>query len=314
MSKLLITGGAGYIGSCLVPILISDPSNDVTVLDSCQYGGNTLLPYIGRDNFSFIKGDIRDIELINKVIPDFDIIIHLAAIVGYPACEANLSYKEINVPLHLIDALGSEQKLIYASTGSNYGKVEGICTEETRLDPMTGYAESKTDFEVALMKSDIDYTICRFATAFGVSPRLRLDLLVNDLVYKAVNDGYICVYQPHVKRTFIHVRDIASILSKMVEMTGDQRITRQVFNVGSDDLNYSKQDIAEIIKSETGCVVEYKDFNYDKDFRDYEVSYAKLNRLNICSPTLTIEQGVNELISAFNLIELTKKEYINAPK
>lgn len=312
MKNILVTGGAGYIGSCLIPLLLSD--NNVTVLDNFEYTGNSLLPYVGRHNFKVIKGDIRDKKLIYDIIPSFDVVIHLAAIVGYPACESNFSYREINVPLHLIDALKSHQKIIYASTGSNYGKVDEICTEETKLDPMTGYAESKTAFEVELMRSELDYTICRFATAFGASPRLRLDLLVNDLTYKAAYDGYILVYQPHVKRTFIHVRDIAGILSRMVEMTGDSRITRQVFNVGSDTLNYSKQDIAEIIQSRTRCEVDYKDFNYDKDFRDYEVSYSKLNKLNIPTPSITIEQGVDELLIAFKLIELTKKEYINAPR
>ena len=185
MKKVLITGGAGYIGTVLTELLLSK-GYKVTIYDRLMYDGSILIPYFSNPNFKFVKGDILDKESLNKVMKENDIVIHLAAIVGYLACDRNkILTNQVNVDgtKNIIDLIGKDQYLLFGSTGSNYGKVEGICKEDTPLNPSTLYGVTKTRSEDIVMGRD-NSTAFRFATAFGVSPRLRMDLLVNDLVYK----------------------------------------------------------------------------------------------------------------------------------
>ena len=192
VKRILVTGGAGYIGTSLVPKLL-DLGHEVTVFDNLMVGGNQLLPFFKYDNFKFVRGDIRKIDELKEVVKDKDVIIHLAALVGFPVCRLNPQLaREINVDgtVNLIDSCTDEQVIFYGSTGSNYGAVTDICTEETPLHPLSLYGETKTKAEQLLMErgNTIAY---RFATAFGVSPRFRLDLLINDFSYKCIKDGYL---------------------------------------------------------------------------------------------------------------------------
>lgn len=306
MKRILVTGGAGYIGSTLVPMLL-EKGYDVTVFDCLSYGGSGILPCFTYKNFHFVKGDIRDKAAIKKVLPDADTIIHLAAIVGYPLCKKDpILAKQVNedASKFIADNINPNQLLIYSSTGSNYGAVKGICTEETPLNPLTVYGKTKTAAEkYFLEKKDINSIIFRFATAFGVSPRMRLDLLINDFVYQAIKNNYLIIYEKEFKRTFIHVKDIVRAFLFAIE--NKDKMVNQVFNVGSDNMNYSKEEVALLLK-------EYKDYflwfaktGKDKDQRDYEVSYKKINSLGF-NITIDIHQGLRELIHAMDVIEIPK--------
>ncbi|GAI90784.1 unnamed protein product, partial [marine sediment metagenome] len=207
--KVLVTGGAGYVGTTIVPQLLAE-GYKVTIFDNLMFGGDYIMPFFRNPNFSFVKGDIRDLSLLKKAIKDADVIIHLAAIVGYPACRKDPELAEavnINGTKNLIKATSKDQLILFGSTGSNYGAVEEICTEETPLNPLSLYGQTKTLAEKMLLEERT--TIAwRFATAFGVSARLRLDLLINDFTYKAITQGYMVIYEKHFMRTFIHVHDM----------------------------------------------------------------------------------------------------------
>ena len=309
MSKILITGGAGYIGTVLTELLLSK-GYKVTIYDRLMYDGAILTPFFGNSNFKFIKGDILDKDSLGKVINENDVVIHLAAIVGYFACDRNKNLTQlVNVDgtKNVVDLMGKDQYLFFGSTGSNYGKVDGICTEHTPMNPSTLYGVTKTEAEEMVMSSG-NGTAFRFATAFGVSPRLRMDLLVNDLVYKALTDGCLVIYQSYAMRTFIHVKDMARSFLFAIE-NGD-KMNGEVYNCGSNDLNYSKRDVCEMIKQKTDCYINYNDFDYDKDNRDYEVSYDKLNSLGF-DVTIDVEQGIDELIKVYEVLNFVDKRYFN---
>ena len=309
MKKVLITGGAGYIGTVLTELLLSK-GYKVTIYDRLMYDGSILIPYFSNPNFKFVKGDILDKESLNKVMKENDIVIHLAAIVGYLACDRNkILTNQVNVDgtKNIIDLIGKDQYLLFGSTGSNYGKVEGICKEDTPLNPSTLYGVTKTRSEDIVMGRD-NSTAFRFATAFGVSPRLRMDLLVNDLVYKAITDGCLVIYQSHAMRTFIHVRDMAR--SFLFAIENQDKMVGEVYNCGSNDLNYSKRDVCEMIKERTNCYINYNDYDYDKDNRDYEVSYDKLQSLGF-DVNVSIEEGIDELMKVYSVLNFVDKRYFN---
>ncbi len=309
--EVLITGGAGYIGTTLIPELLIKGYN-VTVYDSLSYEGDILIPYFANPNFKFIKGDILEKDKLQKAVEGKDVIIHLAALVGYAACERNHNMTQLvncDATDSLVEMLTPNQLLLFGSTGSNYGKVtDGVCTEETPLNPTSLYAETKTYAEEKAM-SHSNTIAYRFATAFGSSPRLRLDLLINELTYLAVTQGYIMVYQPEFMRTFIHVRDL--VKSFIFGIENANKMSGQVYNVGSNKLNYSKRDVCEMIKKRTGCVVTYNDFDSDKDHRDYVVSYDKINTLGF-DTMYTLEEGIDELIRVYQTLNLKDKRHVNA--
>jgi nucleoside-diphosphate-sugar epimerase len=306
--NILITGGAGYIGTTLVPLLLKR-NYQVTIVDNLMFGGDSMIPFFRYPNFRFIKGDIRDKELMKNAIKDKDIIIQLAAIVGYPACRKDPELAEsVNIgATKLLSSLVSKnQFILYGSTGSNYGEVEEICTEDTPLNPLSLYGQTKTFAEQYLM--DNNTTIAyRFATAFGVSPRLRLDLLINDFTYKAVSQGYMVVYESHFMRTFIHVHDMAR--SWLYAIDNADRMKNNVFNVGSDKLNHSKKDICEMIAERTGALFHYADIGEDADKRNYVVSYEKINKMGF-ETTIAVEEGIDELVKAAKAVTF-KVPYMN---
>lgn len=309
--KVFITGGAGYIGTTLIPMLL-EKDYEVTVYDSLIFdNGDKMLPYITNPNFNFIEGDIRDKKLLSKHIKNHDVVIHLAALVGFPICRKMGDKEAYSVNTegtkNVIDCMDDSQYLLFGSTGSNYGEVEGVCTEDTPLNPLTAYGVTKTEAEKLVM-SRKGSTAFRFATAFGVSPRLRLDLLVNDLTYKAETEGYAVIYESHFMRTFIHVKDIARVFCFAI--TNKEKMKGEVYNCGSNSMNYSKKNVCEIIKKEVPKVYfNYADIDGDPDKRNYVVSYDKLKNLGF-DTTITVEEGIKELIKTLPLVKI-KSNYHN---
>ena len=306
--NILITGGAGYIGTTLIPHLLSG-QHDVTVFDSLMFGGDQLIPFFKYKNFHFVKGDIRDSKALAGQVSGKDMIIHLAAIVGYPACRKDpelATTVNVDGTKNLISSLTKDQFVIYASTGSNYGKVDDVCTEDTPLKPLSLYGQTKTLAETMLLELD-NTVVYRFATAFGASPRLRLDLLINDFTYKCATQGYLVVYEKEFKRTFIHVGDIAKAIMMAVDKKDLMR--GSAYNVGDNRMNYTKEQICDIISAKTGAYIHYATIGEDADKRDYEVSYEKICKFGF-STTITVEQGIDELIRVFKVVNMSNP-YIN---
>ena len=304
--SILITGGAGYVGTSLIPLLLND-GYDVTIYDSLFFNnGDTLIQYISNPNFHFIFGDIRDEKKISEALKNKNIIIHLAAYVGYPLCKKMGASESYSVNVEgteiILKHLTPHQYLIYSSTGSNYGDVKDICTEETQLNPLSIYGETKTKAEEIVMERE-NSTSFRFATAFGISPRMRLDLLINDLTYKCISDGYAVVYESHFMRTFIHVRDMGKAF--IFAINNQEQFKNNVFNVGSDNMNCSKKDVCELIKQYVPkTYISYADIGEDADRRNYVVSYNKINKLGY-NTTISIEYGIEELIKTNPLLKIT---------
>jgi len=306
MKKLLVTGGAGYIGTTLAPMLL-EKGYDVTVFDNLMYQGGGILPLFSNKNFHFVKGDVRDKKAMKKVLAKADAILHLAAIVGYPACKKDpILAKQVNqdASIFIANNLRSDQLLIYPSTGSNYGAVkDGICVEDRPLNPLSVYGKTKAAAETYFLKKDsCNVIVYRYATAFGISPRLRLDLLINDFVYQVMKNNYLLIYEKDFKRTFIHVKDIA--LSMIFALENKDKMLNEVYNAGDDSMNYSKEEIANILKKYKDYYLHFAETGKDEDQRDYEVSYKKLNKLGFRT-TVDINQGIQELIRAMSVIEIS---------
>lgn len=301
--KALVTGGAGYVGSVLVPDLLQR-GYKVRVLDNLMYWQDSLLACFYDRNFEFVKGDIRDRDAVNAAAADVDVIIHLAAVVGAPACRADEARaREVNLQgtVNVAEARRAGVGLVFASTGSAYGAVEGVCTEQTPLNPLSLYAETKRDAELRLLDSG-NVVVYRFATGFGLSPRLRLDLMVNDFAFQAVKNGYLLLYEKDFRRTFIHVRDMARAFIHAVE--NFEEMKDQVYNVGSEQMNYTKEDVALAIRQKVDYQLYYADIGSDQDKRDYAVSYEKVRKAGF-GTRISLEQGVDELVAGCAMISLS---------
>lgn len=301
--KILITGGAGYIGTSLIPMLL-DRGYRVTVFDSLTYGGDPLLPFFRNPSFEFLFGDVRDRASVEEACRDKDLVIHLAAVVGFPACRKDPELAAaVNVEgtNNVVRSLSTGQLVLFGSTGSNYGAlVDAVCTEETPLNPVSVYGKTKTKAEQIVMDTGLGIAY-RFATAFGVSARLRLDLLVNDFVYQAVTQKYAVVYESQFLRTFIHVADIAR--SFLFAIDNASSMKGQVYNVGSEELNFSKRQVCEMIRDATGAYFHYADVGEDADKRNYVVSYRKIRSLGY-QTTIGLESGIRELVGALQAIRI----------
>ena len=306
--KITITGGAGYIGSMLIPMLLKQ-GHRVHVVDNLFFGGKTLLPYFINSNFTFANVDVRDKTALEKELQDADAIIHLAALVGYPLCKKMpRQAQEVNVDgtRNLLDCAPNGVRLIYASTGSNYGEVEGICTESTPLNPLSLYGRTKTEAEAMMLDAPNSVSL-RFATAFGIAPRLRLDLLINDFAWQAIHQKYLVVYEKHFRRTFIHVHDIARAIVHVVDSKNCQG--HKVFNVGSEALNYTKEDIVMLLKDRLDFLVHFAEIGTDADKRDYEVDYSRIRNTGYHTE-IDIQKGLDELVHALPLLPI-KNPYSN---
>ncbi len=311
--RIFVTGGAGYIGTVLIPMLL-DAGHEVTCFDSLLFeNGDKAMPFISRKGFRFVRGDIRDKAQLAKHIKGHGVVIHLAALVGFPICRklGDAMAHEVNTlgTQNVIDTMDEGAYLLFGSTGSNYGEIKGVCTEDTPLNPLTAYGFTKTAAE-GLVLARSNSTAFRFATAFGASPRLRLDLLVNDLAYRAYTEGYAVIYESHFMRTFIHVRDIARVFLFAIDhrdqMSG-------VFNVGSDTMNFSKKQVCEEIgKLIPKAYFNYADVGEDADKRNYVVSYSKIKSLGF-DTTVSLQEGIEELLRAFELVTI-RSSYHNVYK
>jgi nucleoside-diphosphate-sugar epimerase len=308
--KILITGGAGYIGSRVVPLLLK-LNLSVTIADNLLFGGDHLLNFIDNKNFNFIKCDVRNLDVLKKIkINDYEFIVHLASIVGYPACRLNPEMaKSTNVDgtKNILKLLNKDQKIFFSSTGSNYGKKTEIVNEESKLEPLSLYAETKVINEKQISEHN-NFLIYRFATAFGSSPRMRLDLLVNDFAYKAIREGYLVVYEKNHQRSFIHVNDIAE--SIVFGINNFERLKNDIFNIGDDKMNYSKEEICNLLKEKIKKLhVHFAEFDKDIDQRNYIVSYDKIKKLGY-KTKIDINNGLDDLIRSFQLLN-KNKNYTN---
>ena len=291
---VVVTGGAGYLGSTMVPLLLARGYR-VTVYDRLMWGVDGLLPVVYNRNLNIIQGDIRDRASLGNVLRDADAVIHLAAIVGYPACSQDPAQaEEINVEgtRNIVELLEPHQKLIYASTGSCYGAVDGICNEETPISPLTLYGSTKAEAEKLVLQ--FGGVALRLATVFGVSPRLRLDLLVNDLTNKALKIKNFDLYEGHFRRTFLHVRDATRAFVMALGLY--EEMATQAYNVGDESMNMSKSDVAKLIQNNVSdCQITSSYKGEDMDKRNYEVSYEKIRKLGYNS-TFTVNHGIVELL------------------
>ena len=299
--KVLITGGAGYLGSNLTRHLL-EAGYTVTVLDNLMYDQVTLLHLFGNPKFQFELGDVRDKVLLQKLVGEHDVIIPLAAIVGMPACKANpeltvaVNYQQV---ADIVEVLRDDQKLILPNTNSQYGSSDSIITEESPFNPLSLYAKTKCDAENTMLANGNGVSL-RLATVFGVSPRMRTDLLVNDFTYKSVVDGYLVLFEAHFKRNYIHVQDIARTFQFIIE--NYEKCKGQAFNVGLSTANLSKLELAEKIKSHIpSLVIKQDDFKEDFDKRNYIVSNEKLEALG-WKPIYDLDYGIKQLMSAYKIV------------
>jgi nucleoside-diphosphate-sugar epimerase len=301
--NILVTGGAGYVGSVLTGMLL-EAGHHVRVLDSLKKGGLGLLPHFANPRLEFIRGDVRDPRTVREAVRGAEAIIHLAAIVGYPACEKDSwQARGVNVDgtLNVDMARGRSQLVLFPSSLSNYGSVpSGLCTEETRPTPITLYGATKLEAEDRLLQSG-SAVVFRPATAFGLSPQMRLDLLFNELVFRALKDRRLVVYQPHFMRAFIHVRDFAQAF--LFAIDNAHRMTDQVYNLGHESLNLTKGDLAQRICAKIECRLEISEDGEDPDKRDYTVDFSKLRSLGF-EIEMSIDDGIEELSRGLQVIEV----------
>ena len=300
--KIFITGGAGYLGSVIVGKMLN-AGHEVVVLDKLLFNQTSLLSYTSNPKFKFIYGDVRNVELLQTLCKEADVIIPLAAIVGFPACASDPKLaREINFDqIFNIVKFAKDKKILYPNTNSGYGLGTGQreCTEESPIAPISVYGQTKCDSENFLRANTSAITF-RLATVFGVSPRMRTDLLVNDFVYKAITDKYIVVFEKNFKRNFIHVEDVASAFLFMLE--NYETYKGEIFNVGLSSANLSKQELLEKIQSHVkDFAVSYNDFYEDPDKRDYIVSNAKIEATG-WMPEWDLDKGIKQLIQGYQMI------------
>ncbi|MGH2355251.1 MAG: NAD-dependent epimerase/dehydratase family protein [Chloroflexota bacterium] len=301
MAKVLITGGAGYVGAVVTGAFL-DAGHTVTVLDSLGGGGQGLLGYVPNPRFRFQRGDVRDPRAATAAVWGQDAIVHLAAVVGFGACNADPHRAEsVNVggTRTLLAARQPGQTLLYASTGSVYGAVpDGLCHEGIDPAPLSLYGRTKLEAERMVLDAG-NAVAFRFATAFGMSPRMRVDLLVNEFVYAAKRRGFLVVYDKDARRTFVHVRDMARAF--LFGLEHGSAIAGEVYNAGSERLNLTKEAIARLILARHRYFLTYGPIGADEDRRDYAVSYAKLRALGF-DTQVGIEEGIDELLRGVDLL------------
>jgi nucleoside-diphosphate-sugar epimerase len=326
---ILITGGAGYIGSLLTSELLRQ-NYRVTLLDSLLFGGESILPFMSHPNFHFLKSDVTEPRAIRDAVKkDWgkpDAIVHLAGIVGFPACQAvgkQVAWKYNVEATKLVYGQAADlgvERFVFASTYSNYGLSEdgNPVTEETPLNPQSLYAETKIaaeEYLLAQKDSACAPLLFRFATLYGISPRTRFDLIVNQFVLEAFTKRQLIIYQRGYSRSFVHIRDV--VRGVIMGLEAEQsNIRGQVFNLGTENGNYSKNDIVGfVLKRMPETIVEYKDLTFGGDMRDISVSFEKVRRVLGFETTLTVDDGVREVLFALKtglIKDPTDDRYRNA--
>ena len=304
--RILITGGAGYIGSILCEHLL-DAGYHVTVLDNLAHGQSPLFHLCANPRFEFIFGDARDERLLATHIAGADALIPLACLVGAPAC-ARDPVTAISVNLDAVKLLNRlrspAQLVVYPTTNSGYGTKSGdmFCTEETPLEPISLYGRTKVDAERELLDSTNTITL-RLATVFGMSPRMRLDLLVNHFVYAAVTERCLVVFEKDFKRNYVHVRDVADCTAYC--LANGSRMAGRAYNVGLDEANLSKEELAlSIQRLVPGLFVHFAPIGEDPDKRNYVVSNQRLREAGF-QATRSIDDGIRELIKGYRTMALS---------
>lgn len=301
--KILVTGGAGYIGSTLIPMLL-DQGHEVTCIDNFMYDQAPLLDQCWKTNFTVVRGDSRDMGLIKKHMAKADAILPLACLTGAPLCKADpVGAETINrdAIVNMLEIKSKSQMMIYPCTNSGYGiGQDGIhCDENSPLNPITLYGKVKVEAEKALLDSGHCVTF-RFATVFGSSPRMRLDLLVNDFVYRAIFDRAVVLFEAHFKRNYLHVRDAAN--SFIHAMANYDKMKGQPYNVGLSEANLSKEELCKAIQEE---IPEFKymiaPVGEDPDKRNYIVSNAKIEATGF-KAKVGLTEGIRELKKTFEII------------
>ena len=319
-SNVLVTGGAGYIGSVLARRLVLSKYN-VKILDSLIFGQGGISELVSNNSVNLFVGDIRNKEIFSNILEKIDCVIHLAAIVGDPLCsKIPNAARQINefATKHLIDSCKKSgvQRFIFASTCSNYGSSLGTVNENTPLEALSLYSETKVKSESYILDSkaeNFEPCILRFATAYGISPRMRFDLLVQEFIRDALIDKKISIFGPNHWRPLVHVDDIASACISAIENSSN--ISGEVYNVGDNEQNYTKKNLAQLVQkhipSSTIEITESK-----QDLRSYKVSFDKIrNKLNF-KVSKTVEDGISEILDQINnnALDLQNSQFSNLSK
>lgn len=301
--KILITGGAGYLGSVLTPTLLA-AGHEVTVVDNFLYRQTSLLDCCHYAGLDVVRGDCRDERLMRPLVGRADVILPLAALVGAPACQADATAAHtVNFEaVRLLCRLASRaQWIIFPTTNSGYGigEKDRFCTEETPLRPISLYGTTKVQAEAAVLERENSITL-RLATVFGASPRMRLDLLVNDFVYRAVTDRAVVIFEGHFKRNYLHVRDAARVFVHAIDHF--EQMKGRPYNVGLEDANLSKLELCAVIQKHLPRFVYLEaPIGEDPDKRDYVVSNARILATGF-RPAWDLDRGIVELIKAYRVL------------
>ena len=301
--KILITGAAGYIGSVLVPELLARGYR-VIALDNLMYNQTPLLDCCHDKNLEIIRGDARDRRLMAKLLNGVEIshVIPLACIVGAPACDRRPEEARSTNLDAIKMLLEFRQKVIFPNTNSGYGVGQegSLCDETSPINPISTYGKMKVEAEKALLAVASTITL-RLATVFGISPRMRLDLLVNDFTYRAVNDGFLILFQAHFKRNYIHVRDVVRAFIHCIE--NFETMKRNAYNVGLSDANLSKWELCEEIKKQIPkFYFSEAEIGEDPDKRDYIISNEKIESTGF-KPAVSLQDGIAELVKGYQVIK-----------
>ncbi len=302
--KIMVTGGAGYIGSVLVPALLGR-GHEVIVIDNFMYNQPSLLDCCNDENLTIVRGDARDKTLVSKILKKADAIFPLACLTGAPLCSKDpIGARTTNFDAikMILEMRSIDQMIIFPTTNSGYGigQKDVYCTEETPLNPISLYGRLKVDIERLILEAGNSITL-RLATVMGISPRMRLDLLVNDFTYRAVNDRFLVLFEPHFKRNYVHVRDVTKAFIHCLD--NFDRMKDEPYNVGLSDANISKWELCEEIKKQVpDFYFKEAEIGEDPDKRDYVVSNAKIEATGF-NPDFSLQRSIAELIKGYQVIK-----------
>lgn len=305
--SVLVTGGAGYLGSVFVGHLLRR-KHQVTVVDMLVYDHTSLFQYCNEGNFNFLRADARDEKVMAHLLKTHQVVFPLAALVGVKACERDqIGARTVNLEaIQLLKWLAKDHhQIIFPCTNSGYGSksVQTICTEDTPMEPISLYGETKVSAEREIMSRKNSISL-RLATVFGPSPRMRIDLLVNDFVYRAVTDGSLILFERDFKRNFVHIEDVADCFLFCLDHFDDMK--GEVYNLGLDNANMSKSELAMKIKEHVpGLSIQYAEIDSDPDKRNYIVSSDKLKRKGF-EAKRSLSIGIEQLIKAYRMVPRSK--------